>query len=49
LFDCLLGIAACFGLVLATNALFAGAWGVFAAGITATACFGYWLIRRILV
>ena len=49
LFDCLLGIAACFGLVLATNALFARDWSVFAGGIIAAGSFGYWLIRRILL
>ncbi len=48
IFDCLLGIAACVGLVLATNAMFAGTWGIFAAGAAAAAAFGIWLLRRIL-
>jgi len=43
-----LGIAACFGLVVATNAVFAGTWGAFALGLAAAAGFGAWLIRRIL-
>ena len=46
--DSVLGIAACFGLVVATNALFAGTWGLFAMGLAAAAGFGWWLIRRIL-
>jgi len=49
IFDCLLGTAACLGLVVATNAMFAGTWGVFALGAVAAAGFGSWLIRRILV
>ena len=46
--DCGLGIIACFGLVVATNAVFAGAWGLFAVGLSAAAGFGGWLIKRIL-
>jgi hypothetical protein len=46
--DGLLGIAGCFGLVVATNAMFAGTWGLFAAGLAGAAGFGWWLIRRIL-
>jgi Na+/proline symporter len=49
MFDCAVGIAACFGLVVATNSMFAGAWGVFGGGMVAAGGFGYWLIRRILV
>jgi Na+/proline symporter len=44
--DCLLGIAACLGLVIATNSVFAGAWGTFAAGLAAAAVFGAGLIIR---
>jgi Na+/proline symporter len=49
LFDCALGTAACFGLVVATNSMFAGAWSAFAVGMIAAAGFGAWLIRRILI
>jgi len=48
IFDGALGIAACFGLVVATNAVFAGTWGLFAVGLTAAAAFGWGLIKRIL-
>jgi len=48
MFDSVLGIAACFGLVVATNAVFTGAWELFAAGLAAAAGFGGWLIKRLL-
>jgi len=47
--DSVLGIAACLGLVVATNAVFAGAWGAFALGLAAAAGFGAGLIRRIFL
>ena len=46
--DGILGIAACFGLVVATNAVFVGAWTLFGAGLLAAVGCGGWLIRRIL-
>jgi SSS family solute:Na+ symporter len=49
LFDCAIGTAACFGLVVATNSMFAGAWSAFAVGMITAAGFGAWLIRRILI
>ena len=49
LFDCILGTVACFGLVVATNSMFAGAWSVFVAGMITAAALGAWLIRRILI
>jgi SSS family solute:Na+ symporter len=48
LFDCLLGIISCLGLVIATNSLFAGAWLLFLLGIISFLGFGAWLIKRIL-
>ena len=45
LFDCLLGVMACLGLVVATNSLFTGKWLVFGIGIV---CFGGWLLQRVL-
>ncbi len=48
MFDCLLGVAACFGLVVATNAVFAGTWTLVGGGILAAGGFGWWLIKRIL-
>jgi len=48
-FDCVLGTAACFGLVVATNSMFAGTWSVFTVGLIAAAGFGIWLIKRILI
>jgi Na+/proline symporter len=47
--DCALGILASLGLVLATNAMFAGDWGLFAAAGAGAAVLGGALIRRILV
>jgi Na+/proline symporter len=49
LFDCLLGILSCLGLVLATNSLFVSSWKVFVLGIIMALSFGYWLIKRILM
>jgi Na+/proline symporter len=46
--DSLIGITACLGLVVATNALFAGSWLAVGAGAAAAGGFGFWLIRRIL-
>jgi Na+/proline symporter len=46
--DSVLGIAACFGLVVATNAVFTGAWQLCGAGLLAAGGCGGWLIRRIL-
>lgn len=41
-----LGIGACLGLVLATNALFAGDWPRLAGGLIAAGGMGIWLVRR---
>ena len=41
-----LGVLACLGLVLATNALFVGDWVRAVAGVAAAGGFGLWLIRR---
>jgi SSS family solute:Na+ symporter len=41
-----LGVLACLGLVVATNALFLGRWFTALAGLAAAAGFGGWLIRR---
>jgi Na+/proline symporter len=49
LFDCLLGILSCLGLVLATNSLFASSGKVFVLGIILALGSGYWLIKRILM
>ncbi len=46
-FDCVLGIAACLGLVLATNSLFVGAWGVFTTSAVVCALATTWLLFRI--
>jgi SSS family solute:Na+ symporter len=48
LFDCLLGILSCLGLVLATNSLFSSSWNVFVLCIILALGSGYWLIKRIL-
>jgi hypothetical protein len=42
------GILACFGLAMATNAIFIQDWLVFILGISGAALFGYFLIRRSL-
>jgi Na+/proline symporter len=44
--NCLLGIAACFGLVVMTNSFFAGSWTLFALGATGFSLFGFGLIKR---
>ena len=41
-----LGVAACLGLVLATNALFVGDWFRLAGGLAMAILLGIWLIRR---
>jgi SSS family solute:Na+ symporter len=46
--DSAFGILACFGLVVATNSLFARTWAIFAAGLAGAAGFGLVLIKRIL-
>ncbi|MGA2533010.1 MAG: hypothetical protein ABSG19_08230 [Candidatus Aminicenantales bacterium] len=47
--DSAVGIAACLGLVLATNALFAGSWATAAAGGTVFLVLGSLLLRRVLI
>jgi len=47
-FDSLLGILACLGLVVATNSLFAGTWRLMALGLGSAIGFGAWLIHRVL-
>ena len=47
--NCLLGIAACLGLVVLTNSLFAGEWIRSGLGALGFGLFGYWLIKRILI
>jgi SSS family solute:Na+ symporter len=44
--NCALGILACLGLVLATNALFVGDWFTAVVGLLGAVGFGAWLIRR---
>lgn len=46
LFDCLLGILACLGLVLATNAVFVRDWLTFSAGAGGCVLLGAWLLAR---
>jgi Na+/proline symporter len=46
IFDCLLGIVACFGLSMATNAIFAGNWLIIILGSCSAIGFGAWLIKR---
>lgn len=41
-----LGVAACLGLVLATNALFVGDWFRLAGGLAMAILLGIWLVRR---
>jgi solute:Na+ symporter, SSS family len=48
IFDSLLGIVACLGLVLATNAVFVGAWATFLISLAACVGLGAWLLVRIL-
>lgn len=47
--DSLVGVAACLGLVLATNAVFAGSWATAALGGAAFLGLGYLLLRRVLI
>lgn len=46
--DCLIGIIACLGLVVATNAVFAGSWMLVVAGTVAFLCFGALLVHRVV-
>ena len=46
IFDCLLGILACFGLSMATNAVFIGNWLIIILGSCSAIGFGAWLIKR---
>jgi len=46
IFDCLLGIIACFGLVIATNAIFIGNWMIVILGSCSALGFGAFLIKR---
>lgn len=46
IFDCLLGIIACFGLVMATNAIFIGNWTIIILGSCSALGFGAFLIKR---
>ncbi len=46
--DCMLGIVASLGLVLATNAVFVGDWVRFAVSLVVCMSTGVWLLRRIL-
>jgi Na+/proline symporter len=46
IFDCLLGIVACFGLSMATNAVFIGNWLIIILGSCSAIGFGAWLIKR---
>jgi Na+/proline symporter len=48
-FDSILGIGSCLGLVVLTNSLFAGSGTLFALGALGFAFFGFWLIKRILI
>jgi solute:Na+ symporter, SSS family len=48
IFDCLLGIAACFGLSMATNAAFVANWMIIILGGCSAIGFGAWLIKRSL-
>jgi solute:Na+ symporter, SSS family len=48
IFDCLLGIAACFGLSMATNAAFVANWMIIILGSCSAIGFGAWLIKRSL-
>jgi hypothetical protein len=44
--DCLIGIIACFGLAISTNAIFVLNWLIFALGGCSALIFGGLLIRR---
>ncbi len=47
-FDSILGILACLGLVLATNAVFVKDWPVMIGGLAAAVVLGGWLLARVL-
>jgi len=47
LVDSFLGIVACFGLVVGTNAVFTGSWGLLALGISCAGICGAWLLFRL--
>jgi hypothetical protein len=47
--DSVIGIAACLGLVLATNGLFAGSWLTASIGGAAFLVLGSLLLRRVLI
>jgi Na+/proline symporter len=49
IFDSVLGIASCLGLVVLTNSLFAQAWILAALGGLGFILLGLWLVRRILI
>jgi Na+/proline symporter len=46
IFDCILGIIMCFGLVMATSAMFVGNWLIIILGSCSALVFGTWLIQR---
>jgi len=46
--DSLVGMAACVGLVLATNAVFVGDWLRCGLGLAAAVGFGAWMLSRVL-
>lgn len=48
IFDSVLGMLTCLGLVMATNAVFVNSWIVFALGIVGATICGAWLLRRCL-
>jgi solute:Na+ symporter, SSS family len=48
IFNSALGVLACLGLVLATNAVYVGDWVTTAAGLTGAGGLGGWLVRRVL-
>ncbi len=47
LFNAVLGIVTCLGLVVATNAIFTSSWGLATAGIVAAVGSAAWLLRRV--
>lgn len=49
IFDSLLGIASCLGLVVMTNSFYSGEWLLVCLGILGFAVFGIWLMKRILI
>ncbi|MFZ1935199.1 MAG: hypothetical protein WCB27_01815 [Thermoguttaceae bacterium] len=48
IFNCTIGVLACLGLVLATNAIYVMDWITFAIGVSAALGFGGWLVRRVI-